>query len=811
MKRPSPATVALGAMVPVVRVLLLAGGVVVAGNGLVPARYAPWGRAVVLALAAALVVREVRRRRTGGAPAGRPALREGGTHNELNGITYGHALMADVIKHVTFNDVRMPPTFQGTLDDAADRLAESVRKQWRDEEEQRKVQDPIPLPVRWQPASDALMDHWSNICAARPGALPVPGPLPLAGQLHEIVDVYRRIPSGRLVVLGRAGSGKSILTIRFVLDLLKARTASTEPVPVIFSLASWDPAMPLRRWMTGQLERDYPGLAVMSPGPGASTLAAELVERDRILPVLDGFDEIADGLHRRALEKLNGQAAMPLLLTSRRDEYATAVQHTKALTAAAVVELTDLSPADLEHYLPRTARKATATSTVWEPVLRSVREHPRDPAGAALAAVLTTPLMVALARILYSDTPDRTPSELLDSGLAAREALEDHLLDNFIPTLYQDQSPARRARVLHWLGYLAQHLDRLGTRDLARHVDGPGIRELARHPDRPGTRDLAWWQLGHSLSLSSRRCVIGLVAGLAFGLVDGLVMWGVAWFAFGFGPVMGLMNGLVNGFSFASMSALAFGIVYGYRYGEAACEPSRVRVRLLGGAKEMRKEFAPRMAIGLAGGFGLGALTWLMAALEFALVVAVRDSPGSAVTAFLATRFDQGLNAALLYGLSAGLAYALMAGLEAPIDIETVASPPDLLHTNRTTALFQLLVLALVLGGMGGVLYWTGWFNIASWVAFGLVGGLGGGLAYALSMTAWGQWVALSRIWLPLTGRLPWNVSAFLADAHRRGVLRQAGAVYQFRHVRLQHHLTRAFRATTPQGGADRVRAERAG
>ncbi|RXS86886.1 NACHT domain-containing protein [Streptomyces sp. TM32] len=698
--------------------------------------------------------------------------------------------MADVISQVTFNDVRMPPTFKGTLDDAADRLAESVRKQWRDEEEQRKVQDPIPLPVRWQRASDELTDHWSNICLALPGTLPVPGPLPLAGQLHEIVDVYRRIPSARLVVLGRAGSGKSVLTIRFVLDLLKARTASTEPVPVIFSLASWDPAVPLRRWLTGQLERDYPGLAVTGPGPGASTLAAELVERDRILPVLDGFDEIADGLHRRALERLNGHAAMHLLLTSRRDEYAAAVRKTKALTAAAVVELTDLSPADLEHYLPRTARKTTATSTGWDPVLRSLRAHPQDPGGAPLAAVLTTPLMVALARTLYSDTPDRTPSELLGTRFAAPEALEDHLLDNFIPSLYQDQPPARRARVLHWLGYLAQHLDRLGT------------------------RDLAWWQLGHSLRGPSRMGVIGLVAGLALGLVDALVMWALTWYAFGFGPVLGLMNGLVNGLSYASVSALVFGIVYGHRYGETACEPSRVRVRLLGGTKDMRtdmrKEFVPRLAIGLVGGFGLGVLVWLMIALGFALVVAVRDSPGSALAALLATRYDQGFNAALLYGLSAGLAYALMAGLEAPIRIETVASPPDLLHTNRTTALVQLLVLALVLGIMGGVLYWTGWFSIVSWVAFGLVGGLGGGLAYALSMTAWGQWVALSRIWLPLTGRLPWNVTAFLADAHRRGVLRQAGAVYQFRHVRLQHHLTRASR-TTSHGGADRVRAGRAG
>jgi hypothetical protein len=29
----------------------------------------------------------------------------------------------------------------------------------------------------------------------------------------------------------------------------------------------------------------------------------------------------------------------------------------------------------------------------------------------------------------------------------------------------------------------------------------------------------------------------------------------------------------------------------------------------------------------------------------------------------------------------------------------------------------------------------------------------------------------------------------FLADAHKRGVLRQAGAVYQFRHIELQHRL----------------------
>jgi hypothetical protein len=63
-----------------------------------------------------------------------------------------------------------------------------------------------------------------------------------------------------------------------------------------------------------------------------------------------------------------------------------------------------------------------------------------------------------------------------------------------------------------------------------------------------------------------------------------------------------------------------------------------------------------------------------------------------------------------------------------------------------------------------------------------------------LSLTAWGQWLAVARIWLPLHGRLPWALIAFLDDACRRGVLRRAGAVYQFRHARLQDQLTAEVR-----------------
>ena len=46
-----------------------------------------------------------------------------------------------------------------------------------------------------------------------------------------------------------------------------------------------------------------------------------------------------------------------------------------------------------------------------------------------------------------------------------------------------------------------------------------------------------------------------------------------------------------------------------------------------------------------------------------------------------------------------------------------------------------------------------------------------------------------ARMWLALRRQLPWQLKGFLADAHRRGVLRQAGAVHQFRHIELQHRL----------------------
>jgi hypothetical protein len=58
----------------------------------------------------------------------------------------------------------------------------------------------------------------------------------------------------------------------------------------------------------------------------------------------------------------------------------------------------------------------------------------------------------------------------------------------------------------------------------------------------------------------------------------------------------------------------------------------------------------------------------------------------------------------------------------------------------------------------------------------------------AVSLSPWVRF-QVARFFLAATGRVPWRLMAFLDEAHSRGALRQAGAVYQFRHVTLQERL----------------------
>jgi hypothetical protein len=187
------------------------------------------------------------------------------------------------------------------------------------------------------------------------------------------------------------------------------------------------------------LAQDYPVLA--EPSPAGLPLAWALLDAGLVLPVLDGFDEMAPGLRAPAVLALNRAVAW-FLMTSRVQEYADAVASTDVVTAAACVELAPLGLSDVADYLPRSTRPGASASTVWEPVLQHLHDSPSTPAAVNLTAVLSTPLMLSLARTIYSDTIDHDPLELLDSKRYADvPALEDHLLSTFVPVAYGDTPP----------------------------------------------------------------------------------------------------------------------------------------------------------------------------------------------------------------------------------------------------------------------------------------------------------------------------------------------------------------------------------
>lgn len=679
------------------------------------------------------------------------------------------------------------------LTEAIEALAREVRIGWRREEDQRRVHDPFPLPVRWR-SQEAAADHPANILVSAPGV--EAAPLQLDGDLRVIARRYRDIPSKRLVVLGRAGSGKTILTLRFVLDYLENR-APDEPVPVIFGLSDWDPtASALDEWLVGRLLRDHPGLAASAAD--GSTLAAALVEAECVLPVLDGFDEIAEGLHEAALRALNARPTRPLLITSRSEEFRRAAKTAK-LTRAAVIELDALSRGDLADYLPRSAQPAApeeggGAAAAWDQVFAWVKKHPADPASENLAAVLGTPLMVALARTLYGDVRGEDPAVLLDTGrFPAAKDIEDHLLGGFVPAVYQSDSapPARTSRAR-------------GARSWgARRAEGY-LGHLARHLGRGAEherRDLAWWQLADAVRPSSRILAVVLACMLITDVSDWLITVPTDLLE-GSGIAFTLRSCLAGALFVGPAVGLAFGLVYGFTtvFLDTALEPSRLQLRTPD--RSRRSSGTHRRRI----------LVWSSAGLSGGLVLGLGYSPAQTLAEWFTGRpVDDGVSLrstlinvlvfGLIFGLAGGLVFGLLAALETPLDIGSAATPVSVLATNRTTVRRQILALVplltivitlsgvlwvALLQGLVGPLYWPLW---ATGLSVGLAGGLIGAFSYAVAFTAWGQWLLLARIWLPLAGRLPWTPIAFLEDAYRRGVLRRAGAVYQFRHARLQDHL----------------------
>lgn len=392
-----------------------------------------------------------------------------------------------------------------SLAQVADQLAMAVGAQWTAEAAIRRLNDPYPLPVSWAMADASLTDSLDSMVklAASGAGWPEPppagtwaaGPDHLAGEGGDLAEVLARVPTGRLVVLGEPGAGKTMLMVRLVLDLLSRRPGGG-PVPFLASLASWNPAeQDLPGWLVAQLLIDHPALAAPptahAPEP---TQAAALLASRLILPVLDGLDEIPEQVRGSAISRIN-EALRPgehVVVTCRTKQYQDALRPEGGievtLRAAAAVQLRSLDADTVRDYLCDAAA-GPVTRARWDPLLAVLGTE--APAGQALS----TPLMVGLARAIYNPRPGeltgtlRDPAELCSSDLADQAAVESLLFDAFIPAAYRhDQGSRWKAQdVERWLVFLACHLERTVARP-----------------------DLAWWELSRRMGTLSASVDLGL-------------------------------------------------------------------------------------------------------------------------------------------------------------------------------------------------------------------------------------------------------------------------------------------------------------
>ena len=174
-----------------------------------------------------------------------------------------------------------------------------------------------------------------------------------------------------------------------------------------------------------------------------------------------------------------------------------------------------------------------------------------------------------------------------------------------------------------------------------------------------------------------------------------------------------------------------------------------------------------------------------------------------------------GLGWGIMYGLAGGLAVGLAGWVRSPGRNDRSRTPTSTYRGSRNLMTLNVLVLwmigTLVFTLVLGVLGDTAGTGTLATLASGLIVGLVFGLVVGpIQEPAWIGFVVTSR-WLAFRGKLPWRTMRFLDDAHRLGLLRTCGAVYQFRHAELQDHLakSRGDRGTGPTEMTDDARGSK--
>ncbi len=253
----------------------------------------------------------------------------------------------------------------------------------------------------------------------------------------SMLEIFDSIGMGRsLLILGAPGSGKTTMLLEFARQLIaRAREDVTQPIPMVFNLASWTEKLSLADWLAQELNNLYSVPRKTAP---------DWVKGDKLLLLLDGLDEVRQESRAKCVEAINEfrkqNGLTSLAVCSRSQDYA---EINAKLSFEGAIEVQPLTQEQIAEYFTRFGDEMAGIKQVFQ----------KD---SALREMAETPLFLSIMTMAYRDKQD-----VAILALGDEEAKRKHLFDTYIERMFERRKvskPFMKQDVLRWLTWLAQKM-----------------------------------------------------------------------------------------------------------------------------------------------------------------------------------------------------------------------------------------------------------------------------------------------------------------------------------------------------------------
>src|SRR5262249_15353030 len=114
----------------------------------------------------------------------------------------------------------------------------------------------------------------------------------------SMLEIFEQIGMGSsLLILGAPGSGKTTMLLELTRQLVgRAREDVTEPIPIVFNLASWTENQSLANWLVSELNMIY---------RVPKNDAPMWIRQNKMFLLLDGLDEVRKESRDKCVDAIN--------------------------------------------------------------------------------------------------------------------------------------------------------------------------------------------------------------------------------------------------------------------------------------------------------------------------------------------------------------------------------------------------------------------------------------------------------------------------------------------------------------------------